>query len=131
MFQKQRRVKNPKGFSLLEVLFSILILSFSLSAIGYLTYSGMIANTRSILQNEGLWHAQTLVEEFAAGIRDCDDDRVQSITHDPNWRFRVRKQPVDIPQVENLEVTVWKEGRWRTASEVKLDRMIYSGGNPR
>lgn len=131
MFHEQRIEKRPKGFSLLEVLFSILILSFSLSAIGYLTYSGMIANTRSILQNEGLWHAQTLLEEIGAGIRDFDDDRVQSITHDPNWRFRVRKHPVDVPQVENLEVTVWKEGRWRAASEVTLDRMIYSGVNPR
>ncbi|MCU0712934.1 MAG: hypothetical protein MUC43_12805 [Pirellula sp.] len=101
-----------------------------MTAIGYLTYSGMVANTRSILQNEGLWHAQTLLEEIVAGSRRVEVDRIQSITNESDWRFRVRKHAVDVPQVENVEVTVWKEGRWRAASEVKLDRMVYRGEDP-
>ena len=116
------------GFSLLEILFSISILSVALSAIGYLTYSGMVANTRSILQNEGLWHAQTVLEEIIAGSRIANLSTNQPVESATDWYYRVEMRPENMANVGNYEVTVWKTGRWRDLSAVTLERMMYSKG---
>jgi hypothetical protein len=89
----------------------------------------MVASTRSILQNEGLWHAQTLLEEIIAGCRPEVLDQPQKIDSDSDWYFRLKRRADDVLQVEDFEVTVWKSGRWRAASEVTLDRMVFRGGN--
>ena len=128
MSREKIRFPLSLGFSLLEILFSIAILSVALSGIGYLTYSGMVANTRSVLQNEGLWHAQTILEEIIAGSRTVTLSTNQPVDSETDWYYRVVMRPDVVANVRNYEVTVWKTGRWRDVSEVKLERMIHSEG---
>jgi prepilin-type N-terminal cleavage/methylation domain-containing protein len=126
----QRKSSTRRGFTLLEVLLALTILLFSLAALANLSFVGVKAATRGQLQSEASWHANTVLEEIAAGIRKSVTTRPRPIEAGSDWIVAIRANAGEIPGLKFVEVQVWKSGSNPEHSRIQLTKMIYDRETP-
>ncbi len=118
----QRRIHD--GFSLLEVLVSLVIISVSLAAV----FQSLSGATRLAVQRENLHEAvrvaHNLLNDAELLKEAVDRTELQDVVaHAPQWRYRIQAEPlllqfdedleaVEIPAMQILDVCVFSTDRY-------------------
>ncbi len=105
-------MKNNAGFTLIEVLVALLILSIALTAIIRST-SQNIKDTLYIQKKTiALWVGNQVINEVQAGLRKPpaapDSLKDSSRMLNENWSWKVSLQPTPNPRIQEIDVTVYQ-----------------------
>lgn len=101
-------IPTQGGFSLLEIIVSLAILTFVLTTVGQIIYSGSQAATKTQLASKAMVRAQTVMAEVVAGIhpKQSLSDATFENDDDPAWTWSLNVTAGVLPDLLRLDVTV-------------------------
>ena len=122
--------RHRRGITLLEVILSVAILGLAVSAMTQLLSLG----TRTTRATEDVITAQLLCEskitEILIGLEPFEETSETPFETDPKWLYSVIVEEGEFPDLQYLEVSVWRENtpkeraltlyRWATSPDIEL-----------
>ncbi|NLB62927.1 MAG: type II secretion system protein [Fibrobacter sp.] len=112
--QLKKLLRNKSGFGLLEIVASMLIMSFMFSGIMYLHYYNRVIAVRIHVRNEATRIAQNYLDSLSAqgihNVQDIEDVEVQGSTRtlksgvEAYQKYTVNVVTTDISDVTNINV---------------------------
>ena len=130
--------KGRSGLSLLEVVVSLAIFLFSLTAVVQLMSLSSANVQEASARSRAVYLCQSKIAQIIAGeqpvsggggYRTFDDDSTGDGPSNPGFEYSIESQPVDdIPGLYNVQVTVCKDVPGRGKVEISLSQMIMDPG---
>lgn len=126
------RRKPRAGFSLFEILLALALLAVTMAFIGQLSSIAYSAVRKAELEAEGALICQTLLAEYASGVRTPGETPWQIEPRNPRWEFETRVRNLEMPHQQLITVSVRLQRE--PGSRVSLARMLRrprgSSGGP-
>jgi general secretion pathway protein I len=119
-------MKNKAGFTLIEVLIALAILSIALTAIIKST-SQNIKDTFYLQQKTlALWVASDIMNEVRAGITVPEEDASmeEKEMFDQQWSYHANLQSTPNPHIKEINVNVYDSGRQTPL--IHLESYLYA-----
>jgi general secretion pathway protein I len=105
-------MNNYKGFTLIEVLLALAIISISLTALLKATAENVAITIRIKEKMISQWVAMQGLTAVQAGLiplqNNQDTTEVTKIFHQ-QWYWRIKILPTDLPSVQKIQITVSKK----------------------
>lgn len=104
--------ETPRGFTLIEVLVALVILSIALTAI--IKSSAQNIKDTLYLQKKtiALWVGNQIINEVQAGLRKLptapDSLKDKSTMLNENWSWEASLKPTPNPRIQEIDVTVYQ-----------------------
>lgn len=116
------RTSSQKGFTLIEVLVALMIVSVSAAAV-LSTISAVTRNARGVqMRTLGTWIAMNKVTEIrlAQGLPSAgrDDGEIEYAGFDWRWESEIKPPSAEVENFMRIEVAVWLDGREEAAADV-------------
>lgn len=97
------------GFTLLEILISLLILGIALTATSQLMSQGVRAGVRQEAESEAARRCRIKLDEILSGVETLRTVVEGRFPDDGAWTWSIEVQPTSAPQLQLVTVTVKKD----------------------
>lgn len=108
-------MKNKAGFTLIEVLVALAILSIALTAIIKSTAQNIKDTLYLQKKTIALWVGNQIINEIQAGLRKLptapDSIKDKSIMLNENWSWEASLKPTPNPRIQEINVAVYQQAR--------------------
>ncbi|MCD6039369.1 MAG: hypothetical protein K0S27_769 [Gammaproteobacteria bacterium] len=106
-------MKNKNGFTLVEVLIALVILSIALTAIIKSTAQNIKDTLYLQKKTVALWIGTQIINEIQVGLRKVPDSpdslKKESTVLNENWLWEASRKPTPNPHIQEIDVSVYQK----------------------